>query len=69
MPTNTKKKVGFDFCPILFAFHRYSYKSVCFAGIAGLSLGMSVFSHPTCVTFIPGFATSYIFYSMPSGKK
>jgi hypothetical protein len=38
-------------------------RQICFAGLAGLFLGLSVFAHPTSVIFIPGFIAYSLFFS------
>jgi hypothetical protein len=38
-------------------------RQICFAGLAGLFLGLSVFAHPTSIIFIPGFIAYSLFFS------
>lgn len=45
------------------------YKGTYFAGLAGLFLGMSVFSHPTSAIFIPGLIVYSFFYMKGIRKK
>jgi hypothetical protein len=42
---------------------KYSRKKTYLASLAGIFLGLSVFSHPTSVVFIPGFIVYSIFFS------
>jgi hypothetical protein len=38
-------------------------RQICFAGLAGLFLGLSVLAHPTSIIFIPGFIAFSLFFS------